>query len=84
MKPHKGNIGCSYKSPHANEISTQEIHKHRAKKDTKRWCLGHVGREHVKIRVPVIYAWKPLEVAFWQMICDKCKKEFYIYRKKLA
>jgi hypothetical protein len=83
MKPHKGNLtGNEWKSPHANELTQKETHKHRAKKDTKRWCLGREDREHVKVSVPVSYAWKPLEVAYWQTICIKCKKEFYIYKRK--
>lgn len=56
-----------------------------AKKDTKRWCLGKVGRQHV-------LAWernarfnhipgRPDHEAWWSETCVNCRKEFrYCYR----
>jgi hypothetical protein len=33
--------------PRRDEPLQQEVGKHRSRKDTRRWCKGKVGREHV-------------------------------------
>ena len=45
-----------------------------AKKDTRKWCKGHVGREH---------DFKPLHERFvhWVLhseVCQNCKKKVYV------
>lgn len=46
MRVHRGNIGTGYKAADPREQVDQQAGRHRAKKDTKRWCLGRPGREH--------------------------------------
>jgi len=62
-----------------------EVPKHRSSKNTKKWCKGKVGVQHVG--EPVTYAeWKhcPPEsfgrrVGWWVLICKNCRKELDWY-----
>lgn len=55
----------------------QEIPKHSSKKDTKRWCRGKVGVEHM----PKLMGWMETKnydpINKWDLkvwICESCKK----------
>ena len=49
----------------------RETHPHRAKKDTKRWCKGVVGREHKPVLVK-----RDLGSLFHveEKVCEVCNK----------
>jgi hypothetical protein len=58
--------------------------KHKSKKDTKRWCAGHIGREHdyqwvVDERFD--YAWiisgtrTPADKQWYVLKCSQCGKQ---------
>ncbi len=54
-------------------VEEREV-RHRAKKDTKRWCKGKVGREH-KFTEPIqLYPTHPSEwrASYLDMICFQC------------
>lgn len=38
--------GYGRSGPDPKAQPDRQVGKHKAKKDTKRWCLGHEGREH--------------------------------------
>lgn len=82
MKVHKGNRDCGYwQPPELPELKLPQIPRHRSKKDTKRWCLGKVGRVHAPV-------WEVTEFAngtsiyfkFKQLKCAKCKKVLKVKR----
>jgi hypothetical protein len=59
-------------------MKDDEIPKHRSNKDTKRWCLGKVGRKHDKQWVEDT-SWrlfKDPSVVYSVEICLRCKKRF--------
>lgn len=54
--------------------------KHPGKKNTKKWCKGRVGREHVVKTVPMAEVWtwiSPTSQWNWGTIdiCTVCKKQ---------
>lgn len=54
-----------------------EVPRHRAKKDTRRWCLGHEGREHEWWYVDADrWHWgnRPQNVVESMKVCKNCKK----------
>jgi len=60
-------------------IERAEPKRQKAKKDTKRWCGGHVGREHIPWWDNHYWEWsgyrEPREVHISQTkICMTCKK----------
>jgi hypothetical protein len=84
MKVHKGNKDCSYNQPpEIPELNLKDTPRHRAKKDTKRWCLGKVGREHNIVSVFKPYTFMFMdEDGYWENRCSNCKKRLRIKRKK--
>lgn len=61
--------------------------KHKSKKDTKKWCRGKVGREHVWHRFQRrYYNWELDDYIspYIEIICQECGKEKYIKTAKSA
>ena len=81
MRIHKGNHNGEYKGKDQNEVTVAQVPKHRSKKDTKRWCLGKVGREHDLHKVPKTSSYDPDVVLWWTNTCKKCKKQFMLWFK---
>lgn len=53
-----------------------------AKKDTKKWCAGKVGREHT-LEVKNYSegkGWGPIFGNWWVQYCSTCGKDFESYR----
>lgn len=78
MRVHRGNIQGEYKPADPREQADQQVGKHRSKKDTKRWCLGHSGREHdIQWVVDERRQWfrTPYPVD-WIQVCMRCQKHF--------
>ena len=64
----------------ARHVKTeQQVAGHRAKKDTKRWCRGRVGKEH---DLEWVNFWahrqnreyQPGDGNWWMSICKRCEK----------
>lgn len=53
-----------------HEKTPSEIAPHRSKKNTRRWCKGHVGREHTPV-------WRNYKsYGHWRMlVCTTCGKQ---------
>lgn len=84
MKVHKGNRDGSYhQPPELPELNLSQTPRHKSKKDTKRWCLGKVGREHLPVDVYKLYSFRFMnEDGYWERSCSKCKKLLRIKRTK--
>lgn len=49
-------------------------------KDTRRWCRGRIGREHLMQRE--IKRWYPHSSGYIIARCAACRKEFYTWNNK--
>ena len=74
----------SWKSNGIKKRDFRHIHDepkpaHRSKKDTRKYCYGKVGKEHILYRF--VHAWVR-DYGFWwpntiQAKCTRCGKQFY-------
>ncbi len=53
----------------------QEVPKHRNKKDTKKWCMGKLGVEHV----PVVFKTKGIHSYRTDLCCKECGKVLEVF-----
>lgn len=60
-----------------HDASTSEVPRGlRGKKDRKKWCGGHEGREHELKPIPWLDAWAK---GCWKLSCVKCGKDLEHY-----
>lgn len=61
----------------AGKRAADEVPKHRAKKDTKRWCLGKVGRPHRPVWTEAKWSrgWSGSRSPDSVEVCSVCRKE---------
>lgn len=72
MRPAKPNK-TGWTSTDAKSLPDTQVGKHRAKKDTKRWCKGVAGREHVWVYTLFTKWFWAKDEYFWK--CSVCRKE---------
>lgn len=70
---HSHGLFIKYQSPSVGEKPP----KHKSKKDTRKWCRGKTGKEHILRRYFWHFGWTSKRSNWIRCKCIECGKEFY-------